>query len=70
MAQKFQVNLPDEMIRQIRQETDSIAPDAHINRRIRYILARHFGMDSGRALAMLIGDLPRQGRPVGKSAAT
>jgi hypothetical protein len=61
MAETYQVGIPDDMRELIIRETDKLIPEGMsvpVNRRIRYLAARALNMDSGRAYAMLMGNLP------------
>lgn len=65
MAETFQVGIPDDMRELIIRKTDGLIPagiSVPVNRRIRYLTAVALGMDSDRAFAMLIGNLPMGAR--------
>lgn len=70
MSNGYFVGIPEDIESLIRKATDPRIPDGidvPMSRRIRYIVALHFGVDSGRAFQMLMSDLPRPGRPPRKA---
>jgi hypothetical protein len=60
MALTIQMTIPDDLANAVREATEEIAPESTMNQRARYLLAKAMGIDSTRAFALLLGELPRR----------